>query len=110
MAVTPVIPAKAAQKNRVRRGRVTRPGGFPICFSPCPLAMFLIWVIGPMIYSFYLSLTNWDGVSAPKMIGLRNYTRLFNDRIFWISIANNAKWVVSFITVPVVMGLAWQWS
>ena len=59
----------------------------PYLFLLIPVALFLLWVIGPMIYSFYLSLTNWDGVSAPKFIGLRNYVRLFDDKIFWTSIA-----------------------
>jgi ABC-type sugar transport system permease subunit len=78
----------------------------PYLFLLIPVALFLIWVIGPMIYSFYLSLTNWDGVSTPKFIGMRNYVRLFDDKIFWTSIGNNVKWVVSFITAPVILGLA----
>ena len=106
MAVTPVIPAKGASKpGHLPRAR-NKAWWVPYLFLAIPLAMFFIWVIGPMIYSFYLSLTNWDGVSAPKFIGMRNYIRLFDDRIFWISIANNAKWVVAFITGPVIMGLA----
>ena len=63
----------------------------PYLFLAIPLAMFLMWVIGPMIYSFYLSLTNWDGVSAPNFIGMRNYVRLFDDRIFWISTAQQRQ-------------------
>jgi multiple sugar transport system permease protein len=65
-----------------------------------------MWVIGPMLYSFYLSMTNWDGVSPPKFIGLRNYVRLFDDPILYTALLNNVKWLVSFITVPVVAGLA----
>lgn len=83
-----------------------RAAWIPYLFLAAPLALFLMWVIGPMIYSFYLSMTNWDGISAPGFIGLRNYVRLFDDRIFRIALLNNAKWMVSFITVPVVIGLA----
>jgi multiple sugar transport system permease protein len=77
----------------------------PYLFLVIPLLLFLTWVIGPMLYSFYLSFTNWDGVSAPKFIGLRNYQRLFDDPIFYTALANNVKWLLSFITVPVAMGL-----
>jgi multiple sugar transport system permease protein len=61
-----------------------------------------------MIFTFYLSLTNWDGLSLAqaKFIGLSNYQRLFDDDIFSISLANNIKWILVFITVPTTAGLA----
>jgi multiple sugar transport system permease protein len=77
----------------------------PWLFLIVPLIIYLIWVIGPMFYTFYLSLTNWDGISTPDFINLRNYERLFRDPVFKISLLNNLKWIVSFITVPVVAGL-----
>ena len=78
----------------------------PYLFLAVPLIIYLIWVIGPMLYTFFLSVTNWDGLSAPEIIGTRNYVRLFKDPVFKISLINNLKWVISFITIPVVAGLA----
>jgi multiple sugar transport system permease protein len=77
----------------------------PWLFLIVPLIIYLIWVIGPTFYTFYLSLTNWDGLSQPEFIGLRNYERLFRDPVFKISLQNNLKWIISFITVPIVAGL-----
>ena len=78
----------------------------PYAFVIVPLVIYIIWVIGPMFHTFYLSLTNWDGVSTPHYVGFRNYVKLFNDPVFYISLQNNVKWIISFITVPVVAGLA----
>ena len=78
----------------------------PYLFLAVPLVIYLVWVIGPMLYTFFLSLTNWDGLSAPEIIGTRNYVRLFKDPVFEKSLINNLKWVISFITIPVVAGLA----
>jgi ABC-type sugar transport system permease subunit len=78
----------------------------PYLFLVVPLALFLMWVIGPMLYSFYLSLTDWNGVSSPHFIGFKNYVQLFDDPVFYTALLNNVKWLVSFITVPVVAGLA----
>lgn len=78
----------------------------PYFFIAVPLAIYLVWVVGPMLYTFYLSLTNWDGVSQLDFIGLRNYRGLFRDRIFYKAFSNNLKWIGSFITVPVAAGLA----
>ncbi len=87
------------------RGKA-HPNLTPYLFLIVPLIIYLIWVIGPMLYTFFLSLTNWDGLSAPDVIGWRNYQRLFRDPVFYISLTNNLKWVISFITIPVVAGLA----
>lgn len=78
----------------------------PYLFLIVPMLLFLVWVIGPMIYTFYLSFTNWDGVSAAQFIGVKNYVLLFKDPIFRIALVNNVKWLVSLTTVPVVLGLA----
>jgi ABC-type sugar transport system permease subunit len=51
-------------------------------------------------------LTKWDGLSDPIFINFRNFERLFGDPVFYVSLGNNLKWVISFITIPVVIGLA----
>ena len=78
----------------------------PYLFLIVPLVIYLVWVIGPMFYTFYLSLTNWDGLSSPSFVGWRNYQRLLRDPVFYTSLKNNLKWVLCFITVPVAAGLA----
>lgn len=78
----------------------------PFFFLALPLVIYIIWVLGPMLYTFYLSLTNWDGLSWPDFIGFRNYTKLFDDKVFYITLKNNAIWMAAFITLPVVLGLA----
>ncbi len=86
---------------KILRSRLT-----PYLFLIGPLILYLVWVIGPMLYTVYLSFTNWDGVSSPAVIGWRNYQKLFRDPVFYISLTNNLKWMISFITIPVIAGLA----
>lgn len=80
----------------------------PYLFLIIPLALYIMWVIGPMLFTFYLSGTNWDGLdlAQAKWVGLRNFERLFDDDVFKISLANNLRWIIVFITVPTVSGLA----
>jgi multiple sugar transport system permease protein len=93
-------------------GRI-KPRAIPYLFLIIPLIIYLVWVIGPMFYTFYLSLTPWDGLSTPRTFDqlespkslFYNYDKLFDDPTFEISLKNNLKWVLSFITVPVVLGL-----
>jgi multiple sugar transport system permease protein len=45
---------------------------------------FVIWNVGPFAYSFYLSLTDYNGLQSPKFLGFDNYQRMFtDDRNFW---------------------------
>jgi multiple sugar transport system permease protein len=53
----------------------------------------------------YLSLTNWDGITAPQFQGIDNYLQLFNDPIFYTSLVNNVKWLIIFMAIPVSVGL-----
>jgi len=74
-------------------------------FLAIPLIFYTIWVIGPTIYTFYLSLTEWDGLTDPSFIGITNYLDLFNDSVFYTSLVNNFIWLFIFLLIPVVLGL-----
>ncbi len=78
----------------------------PYLFLALPVAIYMVWVIGPMIYSFFLSMTVWDGFSSPQFVGLKNFRRLLRDPVFFISLKNNIAWILTFMTIPVVFGLA----
>ncbi len=85
----------------------------PYLFLIAPLIIYFIWIIGPMLYTFYLSVTDWDGISPEaKYVGMRNFSSLFGSfgkRIpsaFEYSLINNLKWLLVFITIPVAIGLA----
>lgn len=77
----------------------------PYLFLVLPLTLYCVWVIGPMFYSVWMSLTNSDGITRQEFIGLENYRRLFGDDVFWTSFFNNIKWLVAFITIPIALGL-----
>lgn len=78
----------------------------PYLFMLIPLALYFTCIVYPTFSTFYLSLTNWDGVTRnPRFIGFANYDRLFSDRDFHLSLQNNLRWLLVFITVPSVAGL-----
>ena len=56
--------------------------------------LFAIFGAFPILYSAVLSFQQWNGISAAQWIGLENYIRLFEDRLFWL-----AMWNTVFIGV-----------
>jgi N-acetylglucosamine transport system permease protein len=63
---------------------------FIFFFSVPALAFYFFFRFLPSVMGFAISLFNWKGVSLNmKFIGLDNYTRLFNDRIFYKALGNH---------------------
>ena len=64
---------------------------------------FLVFSLGPMLASAYLSLTRYDVIAPPEFIGLDNYVYLMTqDPAFWPSV----KVTLVFALVSVPLGLA----
>ncbi len=80
----------------------------PYIFIAPFLLMFLIFWVWPIIQSFIWSLFDWDGLSKPKFIQLRNYSTLFRDVDFLISLRNTViaalVYIVIMVTIAIVLG------
>lgn len=70
-----------------------------------PLLFFLAIRIGPTLFSFQVSLFEWDILSDNKpFVGLENFARLGRDPVFLAALANTIKYVL--LGVPTTLGLA----
>ena len=69
------------------------------------LALNLIVIVIPTIFSIYIAFTEWSGFGSPVFVGLENFVKLFQDKVFFKALGNNLTWTVLFLTVPVLMGL-----
>ena len=59
------------------------------------LIMWIYFVLVPMLRSFYISLTDWNGFSAEKVfIGLKNYAELLKDPSMKIAVVNTLYFTV----------------
>lgn len=55
----------------------------------------------PIAQTFYYSFTNWNGLSS-HFVGLKNYSSLVHDPIFWRILANNG---ILLLSIPVAVML-----
>jgi len=68
---------------------------------------FIIFTLGPMIASLFLSLTRYNITSPPVFIGLQNYIKLFaGDPRFWHSLGVTVKFALVAIPLSLVIGFA----
>jgi ABC-type sugar transport system permease subunit len=67
------------------------------------LAFFLIFLVWPIVYGFYMSLTGKSLTGAnDSLIGLANYAEAFGDAGMWRSLGNTLYFTV-ISTVPLVL-------
>lgn len=65
----------------------------------------LTFLIAPVGYALYTSLTEWNGLSAPTWVGLQNYLEFLKDPVFMRSWMNTLVWVGMTLLLPVTFGL-----
>ncbi|WP_366945218.1 sugar ABC transporter permease [uncultured Metabacillus sp.] len=93
-------PKKIVRKSEIRRTLK------PIIYMLPALIIYLTVIVIPTFYTLYLSLFEWNGVSAEKVfVGFGNYINLFtNDTVFVKGLKNNIIWTV--LSLVFSMGIA----
>lgn len=52
------------------------------------MILFVIYIVCPVVMAIYYSFTDFSGIGKPQIIGLANYKRLFQDKIFYVALKN----------------------
>ncbi|MBZ0308782.1 MAG: sugar ABC transporter permease, partial [Anaerolineae bacterium] len=66
----------------------------------------LLFIVGPMLFTFGLSLYKWNVFRPPEMIGFANFERLFSDARVFTSFRNTFFLVIITVSMLEVLALA----
>ena len=66
------------------------------------LALFFYYALGT---SLYISMTQWDVLTAPQWVGFDNYTHLLNDPIFQKALVNTAYYTLLSVPSGLIVSL-----
>lgn len=71
-----------------------------------PAFLFLVIIIYySMFFTFSLSTESWDGLSPVReSVGLKNYVKMFNDKVFWKCLENTAVYLVITFFIQNALG------
>ncbi|MFD6820730.1 carbohydrate ABC transporter permease [Streptomyces sp. NPDC060085] len=102
-------PDRAARASATpRRTRERGPRRTPplvLAFVLVPLLAEAVWVFWPALQGFYLALTDWDGVSPPRFVGLGNFREMAHDSVFRTAALDTVLWLVLFGGLSALLGL-----
>jgi raffinose/stachyose/melibiose transport system permease protein len=95
----------ATRRPRIRWGQIVTIIGFLLPAAVIYIGLVLLPVAQAIYYSFW----RWNGLGPlQSFVGLANYTRVVNDRVFLGALSNNLQILVLSLIVqlPIALGLA----
>jgi multiple sugar transport system permease protein len=95
-------------KRRAKKYKLLE-GIVPYLFLSPSLLILTIFLFVPMIYSLGLMFYDWDLISPPEYIGLKNFERLFNDELFQKAVFNTVYFVLGSVPSSVFPALLLAW-
>lgn len=82
--------------------RFRRASPFALIYSAAILIFYTIIFIIPFGTGIWLAFQNWDFITTPKFVGLRNFGRAFTDQYFWWALQKT----LLFSVVEIALGLS----
>ncbi|WP_432520167.1 carbohydrate ABC transporter permease [Kineococcus sp. SYSU DK006] len=66
------------------------------------LAFVVVFVLAPLVFAVYMSLTNWPLIGSYDFIGVANYVAVASDPVFWKSVGYTVLYT-AIITLPILV-------
>ncbi|CAM4000046.1 sugar ABC transporter permease [Paenibacillus alkaliterrae] len=87
--------------------RKRRWGGVVPCLFIFPWIFgFLVFTLGPLLFSLIISFFDWPIVGKVRFIGLGNYVDMFtDDPLFWKSLGVTLKFAALFVPLNIIVAL-----
>jgi multiple sugar transport system permease protein len=105
---TAVVTGAPPRKGRARRARTPgerREMWAALAFISPWIVGFLVFTAWPVIYSAYLSFTDYDVINDPNFIGLDNYRQLLEDPKIRLALWNTFVYTVFQVPLLVIISL-----
>jgi len=77
----------------------------PYLFIAPNILLFLVFMIIPIIFTFYISFHEWGILGAPEFIGFQNFVKLSSDKVFWTSLGNTVYYTAATVPLSAAFGL-----
>ena len=110
MTTDTVEPVVAADYKTGIRGSDRPPGrgdlGMAMIFILPAAIGFLVFYVYPFFRGFYFSLTRYNLLGTPHYIGFDNFTKLFQDKLFWNALVVTVEYVLINIVLQTILAVA----
>jgi multiple sugar transport system permease protein len=104
---SPAVTVAVAPGRRRRRllgaeGSLTHPAGHGLLLVLPAVLFVAVFVLTPLVFAVYISLTNWPLIGPYRFIGLQNYASVGKDPAFWQSVLYTLLYT-AIVTLPILV-------
>jgi multiple sugar transport system permease protein len=94
--------------NALPRQRQTSDRRIMLWFIMPTLFLLIVMNIFPLIYSLFLSFTNYSVIAdaAPEWVGIQNYQTILSDQRFWGNFATTGRYALVSVALQTIIGFA----
>ena len=80
----------------------------PYLFLLPGLALYVLWMVYPLGYEFYISFFDWKIMPGQQseFVALDNYQQVLHDKYFWMALKNTARYTGVTVAGQMILGLA----
>jgi multiple sugar transport system permease protein len=86
----------------MKTGTITHPSRTGVALVSPALAFVGVFVLAPLVFAVYISLTNWPLIGDYHFIGLDNYAAIGRDSAFWQAVLYTLLYT-AIVTVPILV-------
>src|SRR3712207_4888868 len=85
-------PARARAVSDAKRGSflgprsLVHPPGTGLALVAPAVLFVAVFVLAPLVFAIYISMTNWPLIGPYRFVGLSNYANIVQDAAFWQSV------------------------
>ena len=102
--VTGNLKRQTANSRRGLIWRFRRASPFALLYATAVLIFYTVIFVIPFGTGIWLSFQNWDFITTPKFVGLRNFAKAFTDQYFWLALQKTV--LFSVVEIATGVGIA----
>jgi len=85
-----------------RRPTLTHPPATGVALVSPALLFVTVFVLAPLVFAVYISMTNWPLIGDYRFVGLDNYAAIAQDSAFWRSVGYTLLYT-AIVTLPILV-------
>ncbi|MFL6135536.1 MAG: carbohydrate ABC transporter permease [Nocardioidaceae bacterium] len=101
-APSPPSPPSRRRRRWAGEGTLTHPSLTGVALVTPALAFVVVFVLAPLAFAVYISLTNWPLIGSYHFVGLRNYANIVHDDRFLRAVVYTLTYT-AIVTVPILV-------
>ena len=88
-----------------KKGKLNNDAPYAAVMLAPNLILFILFMLFPLVFTFWLSFNEYDMMTPMKFVGLKNYVDMFHDQTAMTCLWNTVKYTIMVVPLTMVLAL-----